>query len=204
MTTLTSSSSFRTWNGTLSASSFWATSGKPSRSPPQERLEQFRRAQAAHKEIAQRFKKQQYTYILGNHDLVAEQAVGARSEYILEVDGMRLLFAHGHQSDFWCHQARSVSESLVRLGTWLKSKGLKAVHQAAEGLETSRNSGNHWMKKWAFAREADVVVTGHTHLADKEERDSRLFLNSGHCDHGNFSFLALDTRALSFDVHRGF
>jgi predicted phosphodiesterase len=171
---------------------------------PRARIAEFKAAQEAHREIARRFLKGPYTYVLGNHDLVAEHTVGAVSEFSLEVDGLRLLFAHGHQSDFWCSRGRGFSERGVRLGAWLKYIGLKTVCKAAEAFELSRNVGNHEMKSWAFSRDADIVVTGHTHHADKDNQGSQLFLNSGHCAHGSFNFLALDTKRLDFNVCRSF
>jgi predicted phosphodiesterase len=171
---------------------------------PHARLTEFLAAQAAHLEIAQRFQQAQYTYVMGNHDLVAGHAVGAVNEFALEVDGLRLLFAHGHQSDYWCSQGRGFSERGVRIATWLKYVGLKTVYKALAALELARNPANREVKSWAFSQEADVVITGHTHKADKDNQGSRLFLNSGHCAHGAFNFLALDTQRLDFEVCHSF
>ena len=38
---------------------------------------------------------------------------------------------------------------------------------------------------------ADVVVTGHTHVPIRAEHPGALFLNSGSCADGRFSFLSL-------------
>jgi predicted phosphodiesterase len=62
-------------------------------------------------------------------------------------------------------------------------------------------------QQWAFDaaryRRADIVVTGHTHHPDRIEHDSRLFLNSGACSGGRFTFSALDTRRGDYGVHTG-
>jgi predicted phosphodiesterase len=53
----------------------------------------------------------------------------------------------------------------------------------------------------AARREVDIVVTGHTHLPTSAEHGSRLFLNSGACSEGKFSFLSLDTHRACYGVH---
>ena len=56
----------------------------------------------------------------------------------------------------------------------------------------------------ASVRRADVVVTGHTHVPLKTEHERALFLNSGSCAEGRFSFLSLDTARGVYGVHAGF
>lgn len=172
--------------------------------PPSAQLYELQIAQGAHPEIAKRFREPPYSYISGNHDLVSEVALGALPDYSLKVDGLRLFFAHGHQGDFWCFKTKKTSEYGVRVGAWLARNGLKTVRKAFTVLEQCRDAGNRGLKSWAASQKADIVVTGHTHIAEKAENGDQLFLNSGHCDQGNLSFLALDTKSLSFGVHRSF
>jgi predicted phosphodiesterase len=68
-------------------------------------------------------------------------------------------------------------------------------------LDSASCAFQRWAVQVARGKSADVVVTGHTHLATRAEHGDRLFLNSGSCSEGNFSFLALDTRRGAYDVH---
>ena len=45
------------------------------------------------------------------------------------------------------------------------------------------------------------MITGHTHKAARIEHGDRLFMNSGTCADGHFSFLSLDTATGSYGVH---
>ena len=60
-------------------------------------------------------------------------------------------------------------------------------------------------QRWAIARahslDADIVVTGHTHVGIRAEHGDRLFLNSGSCAGGGVSFLSLDTKQGEYAVH---
>jgi hypothetical protein len=107
-------------------------------------------------------------------------------------------------------RARFLSEWGVWTGAWLRRVGLQPVFRAFEALDTlgrgatvdpARCSFQRWAMSRAFEQRADVVVTGHTHLGTKAAHGDRLFLNSGTCSEGKFSFLALDTRAGSFGLN---
>lgn len=171
----------------------------------------MRQAQAAHHEIAARFRRPQYSYVLGNHDLIAGRAEGAAEDLALEADGVRLLFTHGHQQDALLKTARSVAEFGVWLGGWIKRFGLSALYRFFQRIDERRSgatqaqadeSFQQWALEFARHRQADVVITGHTHHAGRVERAGQLFLNSGSCSEGQFSFLSLDTRAGSYAVHQ--
>ena len=167
-------------------------------------VEEIKRAQAKHREIHKRFQKQQYTYVFGNHDLVAKKHSGALEQFTLEADGVRILFAHGHQSDLWCSKAKCFSEAAMRVGAWLTRRGMKSVYRALAAIEQQRDRTNHYIKRWAWNQDFDIVVTGHTHISERTEKGHQLFLNSGHCSYGQFHFLALDTKQDVYSVHAGF
>ena len=57
---------------------------------------------------------------------------------------------------------------------------------------------------WCAASAVDVVVTGHTHHGTVTPHGDRLFLNSGSCAEGRFSYLAMDTRAASYTLETRF
>ncbi|MCP3059507.1 metallophosphoesterase family protein [Myxococcus sp. K38C18041901] len=167
-------------------------------------------ARAAHPELVQRFSQPQYHYIHGNHDLVAGTVLGAPEQLVLEADGVRMLFTHGHHHDWVIRKARWLSEAAVWTGAWLRRMRLHAMFRMFQALDVrlthaASDPERCTFQRWALARaheqEADVVVTGHTHLGMKVEHGSRLFLNSGTCSEGQFSFLSLDTRAGRYAHH---
>jgi predicted phosphodiesterase len=167
-------------------------------------------ARKRHREIARRFQRPSYAFVHGNHDIVAATQ-GAPDEITIEADGMRLLFTHGHQNDPIVQRARWLSEMGVWLGGWIRRVGLSAMYQSIRELDQSRGGASldatrctfqRWAVEVARVRSADVVVTGHTHLATRAEHGDRLFLNSGSCSGGEISFLGIDTKSGTFGVHR--
>lgn len=166
-------------------------------------------ARAAHPEIARRFEQKNYHYVHGNHDFVAGAAEQVPDELLIEEGGVRLWFTHGHQGDPLVQYARWVSELGVWLGGMMRRLHLDFLYQAFDSLDLLREttmleSGGEacriqsWAVAGARAREADVVITGHTHVPKREEHGAQLFLNSGSCSGGRFSFLAMDTRAAQY------
>ncbi|MCA9598210.1 MAG: UDP-2,3-diacylglucosamine diphosphatase [Myxococcales bacterium] len=174
-------------------------------------LQELRAAQAAHPEIAQRFQLPKYTYVHGNHDLIAGSALGVPEELTLEADGTRILFTHGHHHDLIFQRARWLSELGVWLGAWIRRIGLSPLYRFFQKLDAGRggvtlDSGACTFQRWAVGvaelRSADIVVTGHTHLATRAQHPGAMFLNSGSCSEGAYSFLSLDTRRSEFAVHQ--
>ena len=168
------------------------------------------RARAAHPEIARRFERPQYTYVHGNHDLVAAELDRAPEHVLLESDGTRLLFTHGHQHDILVWRGKWLAELGVWLGGWLLRMGLRPIYEVFYRLDALRSGAapdreRCSFQRWAMRRgeqcAADVVVTGHTHLATRAEHGARLFLNSGSCAAGRFSFSSIDTKTASYGVH---
>lgn len=176
---------------------------------PFEAAEGLRRAHEAHPEIAQRFETPKYMYVHGNHDMIAGNLLSAPDHLLLERDGVRLLFTHGHHHDWLIRRARWLSEIIVWVGAWVKRVGLSAVYQLVYWAdlvlsrptdEPLRDSFQRWAFALAHKQSADVVVTGHTHHAMRSEHRAHLFLNSGCCVDGHLSYLAIDTRAGIYDV----
>lgn len=173
-------------------------------------VEELKAAQKRHKEIFQRFHRSKYSYVHGNHDLVAAQVNRASEEMAMTVDGVRILFSHGHQGDGICHTRKSISEMGVWAGAWLRRLGLNLAYTYFSEIERGRVGGGescvvrNWALSEAMRRSADVVVTGHTHVPAKAEDGRCLFLNSGSCAEGEISFLSLNTRRGDYEVHAGF
>lgn len=169
----------------------------------------LRAAQQAHPRIAERFASSKYTYLHGNHDLVAGRALGAPEELTLSVDGQRLLFMHGHQFDRILQRARWLESLGVWAAGWLMRLGLQKLYDLSERLHADARGAKPqaeecpfqaWAVGTAAARGADIVITGHTHIATRAEHDGHLFLNSGTCIGRRFSFVHIDTRNRRYEV----
>lgn len=180
--------------------------------PETQKLE-LDRARAAHPEIARRFRGPKYHFVHGNHDLVTASVEGAPEEYLLTTPDVRILFTHGHQQDHLFQQRRRLSEWAVWFGGWIRRVGLWPLYQVFQKLDELRSGASYdaercSVQRWAMgvaeARELDIVVTGHTHLATRAHHGPKLYLNGGSCSNGQFSYLSMDTRALRFEVHEGF
>jgi predicted phosphodiesterase len=169
-------------------------------------------ARARHPEIAGRLRRPRYTYIHGNHDLIAQQTDGAPEHWAMQVDGKRLLFMHGHGYDRLIEMARHLVELGVCVGGWIRRAGLHCLYQrldeidrrrCAVSVDAERCTFQAWTMSVAARQGADVAVTGHTHLPIATKHGSRLFMNSGSCSEGRYTFLALDTRKDVYGVHHG-
>lgn len=169
-------------------------------------------ARAAHPEIAKRFERPRYHYVHGNHDIVAG-LLGVPDELHLMVDGVRLLFTHGHQNDELIRRRQWMADLGVWLGGWIRRVGLGAFYRLCAKIDEARGGLSldgtrcefqRWAVGEAARRAFDVVVTGHTHLAARTEHGSRLFLNSGSCSEGQLSFLSIDTRRGDYAVNYGY
>lgn len=175
-------------------------------------FEELSRVQAAHPEIAQRLAGARYQYVHGNHDMVAGLH-GVPDEFQLETDGIRLLFTHGHQNDPLIQRFEWLSDLGVWLGGWIRRVGLEAFYRLCDRLDQARSGftdagSSSAFQRWALGlaerRSFDAVITGHTHVAERTEQGSRLFLNSGSCSDGQLSFLSLDTRRGDYAVNASF
>ncbi len=177
---------------------------------PGHAAEELTGARKHHREIAARFTRSEYVYIHGNHDLVAGAVDAAPDELWMEADGVRLLFTHGHQNDSLIQRRRWVSELGIWLGGWIRRIGLAPLYRLFAMLderrggltaESAQSAFQRWAMDLAIQREADVIVTGHTHFAARAEQGSRLFLNSGSCSEGKLSYLAIDTARGCYGVN---
>lgn len=167
-------------------------------------------ARLRHPEIAQRLRRAPFLYIHGNHDLVAAQADSAPEAWHLQIDDKRILFTHGHGHDSWIRFCRHLVELGICVGGWLRRSGLDTAYQWLDTMDQARSvvsedplrcSFQAWAMKLAATKRADVMVTGHTHLALAQQHGPRLFLNSGSCSQGKYSFLAMDTTQDVYGVH---
>jgi predicted phosphodiesterase len=170
----------------------------------------LREARERHSDIARRFERPSYTYIHGNHDLVAARVDAAPEQWSLDVDGKRLLFMHGHRYDRLINMARHIVELGVFLGGWIRRAGWHRLYHHLDRLDQQRSavsldaescSFQAWAMGMGARADADIVVTGHTHVPVSTEHGPRLYMNSGSCSRGRYTYLALDTRRDVYGVH---
>jgi predicted phosphodiesterase len=170
----------------------------------------LRTARERHPDIARRFTGQQYKYVHGNHDLVAAEVDQAPEAWQLEANGRRLLFTHGHGHDRLIRHAQCLVELGVCLGGWIRRAGWHGLYRWLDHLERSRSdvardpaacSFQAWAMAVADRRDADIVVTGHTHLALASQHGNRLYLNSGSCSQGRYTYLSIDPKKDVYGVH---
>src|SRR5512142_3407619 len=131
-------------------------------------VEGLRRSREAHASIARRLMSSRYVYVHGNHDLIASRVDRALTEWVTDVDGLRLVFTHGHHHDWLIRRARWFSEWCVWMGAWARRLGCEAVYRAGYWFDywLSKPSDSPSMsildsfQRWAFclaqARSADV------------------------------------------------
>ena len=178
---------------------------------PYSQAHELKAVREAHSEIVDRFDGDgPYTYIHGNHDMVAGNLLAVPDQMMLQVDGRRLLFTHGHWFDWIIRRGRFFSEWCAWMGGWIIRFGLQRVFRFFEGIdrlvvgkaaEKGRSKFQRWAVSMARKHEADVIVTGHTHVGTRREHGNRLYLNSGSCSKGKYSFLSLDTAQGDYALH---
>lgn len=164
--------------------------------------------QEAHQPLVARFNRPQYTTVYGNHDMVTSK-LGASEEIMLESDGVRMLFQHGHTYDWFIRHLRRFPEFLVWVGFYLARNGLKFFFRLGEKIDmwSRQRDGLKSFRQWAFGeaekKKADVIVTAHTHTGGvvRHQDGHRLYLNSGTCSKGKLSWLSLDTKNGSYHYH---
>lgn len=157
-----------------------------------------------HPEISKRFLESPiYSYIHGNHDLISANLLKAPEELRIDVDGQHLLFTHGHRYDYLIKNARFLSELGIWLGGWILRAGFLPLYKLITTIETYHGDASLNKIKCKFRqlaieeasqRNADIIITGHTHIPAKSEHSSKLYLNSGTCSEGKISFLSIDTK----------
>jgi predicted phosphodiesterase len=181
------------------------TPGRPGRP-----MDELKAAMAAHPQIAKQLQRPRYSYLHGNHDWVAAGA-GVPEDLVLHDGSAKILFTHGHQHDLLLRHARGLSEFGVWCGGWMRRLGCGPLYRLAAKMEDlwTRSACvgvtspfQRWALSAARLRGADIVVTGHTHVAARTEHDGQLFLNGGRCCDGRFGHLALDTRSGTYEVRQ--
>lgn len=158
---------------------------------------------AAHRELFDRFMgTNKYKYIFGNHDVSASSVLKASENLELDLDGQHILFCHGHQYDYFLQKWRVASEIGTWAGGWLNRAGLSPVYKMFRSADESEDPR---FQNLAFdsakEKHADIIVTGHTHVATTTRRDNKLYLNSGTCSNGRINFLSMNTKTAEYKTN---
>ena len=164
----------------------------------------------SHKEITNRFSLPKYNYIYGNHDFMTKNILNTTEELYLNTDNQKILFTHGHQYDHLIINNRILSELGIWLGGWIIRLGLEPLYKlfayienvyGCDGLAHIKSKFEELAIHSAHQKNADIIVTGHTHNAGKVEYGSKLYLNSGTCSEGSISFLSIDTKKGNYNTN---
>lgn len=153
-----------------------------------------------YKEICSRFTNKKYKYIKGNHDHVAGKYLNASEDLIINSNGHKLYFTHGHQFDLLQGNLRLISEIGVLFGGCMIRNKLNKIYNYIYSLDMASSCDLIDLKqiskgviKLAVKHNADIVVTGHSHIGIVEEYGNNIIMNSGTCSNGKYSFLSIDT-----------
>lgn len=158
----------------------------------------------AHPWFARLLDDPKYVYVHGNHDVVAARVLGVPDRFVVEQDGLRVLFFHGHQLDPLAVGPAPVSRAGVWLGGWFERVGIPFTQVRDRAPSTRPTAGPTLHDRLAAAvgraRGYDVVVNGHTHMAGSHEVGSVVVCNSGANVRGRGEMLLIDTKSKTFDV----
>ena len=145
--------------------------------------------------ITSRFQRNQYEYIFGNHDYIAERLVGAKERMLVEHKDTKILFVHGHQLDKM--YSKTIGNFVVYMSGLGVRAGLGGIYRKLATIEASRHRWdlrlNKEIKNLSEMAGASVLVSGHTHNGGVTKiGEGLVYLNSGHCAFGPIQFLSMD------------
>jgi predicted phosphodiesterase len=156
-----------------------------------------------------------YKLVSGNHDASVEAQEHGTRHLEVAVDGVRILFTHGHQWDPPVKRTRPLAYSFAwSTGTLNRLQGPvvarfkgvrdaferrylynKAVPEVLDGAARTRCPYLGGAIRLLEARpELDVVVCGHTHVPARCDTAHGTYLNCGSLAGGRWSWVELDTR----------
>lgn len=163
-----------------------------------------------HKEVSSRFAGGKYLYIHGNHDFILSER-GIKDVFILDADGIRILFTHGHQFSRLTYDRSGLTKMCAWMAGWGKRCGFSRTMSVMEnrlyrsfGIAGDDRKFQKWAIKTCRKSKCDMVVTGHTHISAYSSHDDGIYMNSGHCSRGQLCFLGIDTANLRFSINHSY
>ena len=166
----------------------------------------------AHPILMRYFTDNDFIFIKGNHDLMAE--VGSSQYQITNSSGQIIHIEHGHNAD-WFNGSRP-GRFIGRLGLSLlkkmsDSKFLMDIYFRIVSFEDQINhipKNYNTLKYLTYAlkllRKYDVVVLAHTHKLESHHtyylNKKKRYLNCGTCSLGRFQGILMDTETLKYEL----
>jgi UDP-2,3-diacylglucosamine pyrophosphatase LpxH len=159
--------------------------------------------------LAARLDRAPYSYVHGNHDAIAALELGAPASVRLALDDLSVWFEHGHRFDPVARRAQWLAD----VGTWstgrLRACGLRGVAEWVEGrdiaIKHERFGGaeGHYVagaRAIAARERVDVVVMGHTHVAELHAIDGSVYANTGTCSRARLEAVVVDGAARTVET----
>jgi predicted phosphodiesterase len=159
--------------------------------------------------LATRLDRAPFAWVHGNHDAIAEQELGAPASLRLSVDDLSVWFEHGHRFDPIARRAQWLAD----VGTYstgrLRACGLRPIAEWLEGRDIAikhekfGGANGHYVAGASaiLAREGvDVVVMGHTHVAELHAIDGHAYANTGTCSRARLEAVVVDGAARTVET----
>jgi UDP-2,3-diacylglucosamine pyrophosphatase LpxH len=157
--------------------------------------------------ISQRWRADPYTMIFGNHDRIAGPYLQAVEEVLLESEGWRLWFIHGHQFDPLSRNDKRPYRVTWAIGglrrMWLGMLANFLEGPFFDGCQALfRPFGAQDLAAGAVLQDGtqDLVVMGHTHIARCLSVGSGMYVNCGACTTSNLIYVSIDTSQRRVEV----
>jgi predicted phosphodiesterase len=166
----------------------------------------------AHPILMRYFSDNDFIFIKGNHDLVAE--TGTDHYQITNSSGQIIHIEHGHSAD-WFNGSR-LGRFIGRLGLSLlkkmsDSKFLMDIYFRIVAFEDQINhipKNYNTLKYLTYAlkllRKYDMVILAHTHKLESHHtyylNKKKRYLNCGTCSLGRFQGILMDTETLKYEL----
>ncbi len=159
--------------------------------------------------LAARLDRAPYSYVHGNHDAIAAMELGAPASLRLAVDDLSVWLEHGHRFDPVARRAQWLAD----LGTYstgrLRACGMRPVAEWLEGRDIAIKHerfgglGGHYVegaRAIAAREDVDVVVMGHTHVAELHAIEGSVYANTGTCSRARLEAVVVDGAARTVET----
>jgi predicted phosphodiesterase len=166
----------------------------------------------AYPKLCKLFENKMFIKVRGNHDIIKTDLLN--SFLIVNNDGKKILFEHGHNADFinGTRIGRFISNLSFKIIKYLtkNEKLLKLYYKIVEfddqinRIPRKYNSIKYLHYALKRLAEVDVIVLGHTHKLEYHKtyylNKKKKYLNTGSCTMGRFQGIILDTETLKYET----
>lgn len=168
----------------------------------------FKDTYRKNRELIRFFKSINAIFIKGNHDFISP--LGAFHHTILNSQGKKIYFEHGHEADFLngTSVGRAIGLGLHMLlkhlisYRWVQRIYFNTIDALEDINQIPRKYNTYRYLKHALKllRTYDVVVMGHTHKLESHNtyylNNKKQYCNTGSCTMGRFQGIIVDTESL--------